>query len=146
MVKLINNTNSILDYVQECLNNLLGEYKNNKELNSSYSSFTVFESDTFNKMEEAYFHYVVPVIQKMSEIIITALNNFVKKEYNIAICVIAVFIFIVLFFYFYVYLIFIKQLEYSIKVSKNIFRIIPSNIISSNQDLENWLESINNES
>ena len=146
MVKLINNTNSILDYVQECLNNLLGEYKNNKELNSSYSSFTVFESDTFNKMEEAYFHYVVPVIQKMSEIIITALNNFVKKEYNIAICVIAVFIFIVLFFYFYVYLFFIQQLEYSIKVSKNIFRIIPSNIISSNQDLENWLESINNES
>jgi len=146
MVKLINNTNSILDYVQECLNNLLGEYKNNKELNSSYSSFSVFNSDTFNKMEEAYFHYVIPVVKKMDKVIITALNNFVKKEYNIAIFIITVFIFMVLIFFFYIYLFFIKELEYSIKVSKNIFRIIPSNIISANQDLENWLESINNES
>ena len=146
MVKLINNTNSFLDYVKECINNLLGEHQNNLLQNPSYSSFDLFASDTYRKMEEGFFNYIVPVVKKMNNIIIDALNNFVKNEYNIAISVISVFLVVIVAFFFFVIMVFIKKLEYSIKISKNIFRITPSIIISSNQDLENWLESINNES
>ena len=146
MVKLINNTNSLLDYIKEKENNLLGEYINNIKLDSSFSSFHVFSSETFRKMEEALYNYVIPVIKKFDGVIIDAFNSFIRNEYNIAIIVISIFLFLVVLFFFYFILFFIKNLEYSIKVSKNIFRITPSIIISSTQDLENWLERINNES
>ena len=145
MVKLINNTNSFLDYIKECKNNLLGEYENNLLQKPNHSSFALFASDTYRKMEEGYFNYVVPVVKKMNTIMIDAFNTFVKNEYNIAVSIITVFLIIVLAFFFFVNMVFIKKLDYYIKISKNIFRIIPSIIISSNQDLENLLESINNE-
>ena len=145
MIKLINNTNSLIDYVKECQNNLIGEYENKLLINSSYSSFNIFSSETFKKMEGAFYNFVIPVVKNLEQVIIKAFNDFVQNEYNIAKGVISFFLISVIIFFFYIILFFIKDLEYSIKIAKNIFRITPSNIISVNQELENWLETINNE-
>ena len=146
MIKLINNTYFLIDYVNESQNNLIGEYENKLLIDSSYSSLNIFSSDTFKKMENAFYSFVIPVVKILDEVIIKAFNKFVQNEYNIAKGIISIFLVLVFIFFFYVILFFIKDLEYSIKIAKNIFRITPSNIISLNQDLENWLETINNKS
>ena len=97
-------------------------------------------------MENAFYSFVIPVVKILDDVIIKAFNKFVQNEYNIAKGIISIFLVLVFIFFFYVILFFIKDLEYSIKIAKNIFRITPSNIISLHQDLENWLETINNES
>ena len=96
-------------------------------------------------MEGAFYNFVIPVVKNLDQVIIKAFNDFVQNEYNIAKGVISFFLISVIIFFFYIILFFIKDLEYSIKIAKNIFRITPSNIIAVNQELENWLETINNE-
>jgi hypothetical protein len=44
----------------------------------------------------------------------------------------------------YVVFIFLRKLVYFLNISKCVVKIIPCNIISTNPDLENWLEKINN--
>ena len=38
-----------------------------------------------------------------------------------------------------------RTFEYLLSISKCVVKIIPSSMISSNQDLENWLEKLNND-
>jgi hypothetical protein len=47
-------------------------------------------------------------------------------------------------FFIYVKFRFLKNLDYFLQISKCIVKIIPSSMISTNQDLENWLEKMNN--
>ena len=47
-------------------------------------------------------------------------------------------------FIIYVKFFFLKKLDYFLNISKCIVKIIPSTMISTNPDLENWLERMNN--
>jgi hypothetical protein len=48
-------------------------------------------------------------------------------------------------FIIYVKFSFLKKLDYFLNISKCVVKIIPSNMISMNQDLESWLEKMNNQ-
>jgi hypothetical protein len=43
----------------------------------------------------------------------------------------------------YIQFIFVKKIDFLISVSNYVIKIIPVFLISTNQDLENWLDSLN---
>ena len=80
----------------------------------------------------------------MNKAILKSMHSMVKSEKNKIIIIIIIFNIGVLIFILYVKYGFRRTFEYLLSISKCIIKIIPSSMISSNQDLENWLEKLNN--
>ena len=146
IVELINNTDAFIDLIDEKVANLLYEYESNLDTNSnsSFSSFYLFSSNTFSVLENIYYTYVIPVIDRLDDVILKDVNKELSKNKNTAIIVIMFLMFAMIIFIIYVKFRFLKKLDYFLKISKCIVKIIPSTMISTNQDLENWLEKMNN--
>ena len=144
LVELINNTDAFIDLIDEKVANLLYEYESNLEINPDYSSFQLFSSNTFASLENIYYTYVIPVIDRLDDIILKDVNKELSKKKKTAIIVIILLMFSMVIFFIYVKFRFLKNLDYFLQISKCIVKIIPSSMISTNQDLENWLEKMNN--
>ena len=144
IVELINNTDAFIDFIDEKVANLLYEYESNSMINPNYSSFDLFSSMTFAVLENIYYTYVIPVIDRLDEVILDDVNKELSKNKNTAIIVILLLMFSMIIFIIYVKFRFLKKIDYFLQISKCIVKIIPSSMISTNQDLENWLEKMNN--
>ena len=144
IVELINNTDAFIDFIDEKVANLLYEYESNSIINPNYSSYDLFSSMTFAVLENIYYTYVIPVIDRLDEVILDDVNKELSKNKNTAIIVILLLMFSMIIFIIYVKFRFLKKIDYFLQISKCIVKIIPSTMISTNQDLENWLEKMNN--
>ena len=145
LVNLINNTDTFIDMLKEKIENLLYEYESNIKINKNYNPFTLVSSNDYSMMEKIYYVFIIPVIDRLDDIILKSVNDELRKDKRLAIFVIIFLCSSMGIFIIYVKFSFLKKLDYFLNISKCVVKIIPSNMISMNQDLENWLEKMNNQ-
>ena len=140
----LNNTSDLLDYILNKVIDLVSEAGYNLNNNNSYNIKNTFGSSTFTTLEESFYSYLIPVTDRMDKAILKSMHTMIKSEKNKIIIIIIFFNIGVLIFILYVKYGFMRTFEYLLSISKCVIKIIPSSMISSNQDLENWLEKLNN--
>ena len=94
-------------------------------------------------METILYYYIEPAINNIDDVMKVSFLNMLKKKKEETTIVFVIFIIALFIFFVYVYFIFIPKFEYLLDVSNSILKIIPTNIISSSQDMENWLDQLN---
>ena len=143
LVKSINNTEGFLNFLSEIVNNLKFEYYQNILIHTEFSSDFLTQSENYNLMETILYYYIEPSIDNIDKAIEMSFLNMLKKKKKETTIVFIIFIIALFIFFVYVYFIFIPKFEYLLDVSNSILKIIPTNIISSSQDMENWLDQLN---
>ena len=109
-----------------------------------FKSFSLFSSPFFSLVENIHYDFVIPVIERLDKVILQSVNEELRNNKNIALYIISLLIIAMVIFIIYVKFFFLKKLDYFLNISKCIVKIIPSTMISTNPDLENWLERMNN--
>ena len=143
--KSLNNTSDLLDFVLNKVTELVSEATFSLNNNDSYYIKDTFGSTTFSKMEDSFYNYLMPVTNRINNAIYESMKNLLKYKLFIIISIIVLFNIGVLIFIVYVKYGFMRTFEYLLSISKCIVKIIPASMISTNQDLENWLERLNND-
>ena len=148
LVKSANNTDSLLKLVEETVDDLIKDINLYSELNYilingekvEFKYYYLYESTSFNNLETIYYNYVAPVSDNFAKICSLSLLHFLKNKRNSVVFLAIIFFIMVLFQCTYIAFCFIKKLIYLLGVSRCIVKIIPSNVINSTQELENWIE------
>ena len=141
----LNNTSDLLDFVLNKVTELVAEATFSLNNNESYYIKDTFGSTTFSKMEDSFYTYLMPVVRRIDKAIYDSMKTLLKEKFFIIFIIIFIFNIGVLIFIIYVKYGFMRTFEYLLSISKCVVKIIPSSMISSNQDLENWLEKLNND-
>ena len=139
----INNTEAFLDYGNKLVDNLYYEFRE-KNSTEEYYGFTLLNSVNYYNLEITFENYTIHVIDRIIEY---ARNSYDDKASDIFTLVIELNVILnVLLFLFFVYIwcIFLNTLERNLYTSRSFILIIPSIYISNTQDLEAWLEKIDN--
>jgi hypothetical protein len=144
LVKRINNTDAFLDLILEEVNNLVFEMDNNLE-NYNNNTLGLFSSNNFEQLEEAFYFYIVPSLDIVDNKIREGFQDLFDNYQSYIVIISIIFLISLIIFIIYIKVIFIPMIKYMLNISKCIIRIIPTSIISENQDLENWLEKMNNQ-
>ena len=145
MVKSVNNTEGFLSLLIETVENIEFEYNQNIKKNENYNPFYLYESFNFFLMELILYNYIDPIINQIDDVIGVSFHNMITKQKKILNYIIIIFVLIIVIFLFYIFYFFIPNLENLLDISNSILKIIPTNIISSSQEMENWLEQLNND-
>ena len=133
-----------MDLVLEEVNNLMFELANNLEFYHN-DSLGLFTSDNYEQLEEAYYLYIVPSLDIVDNNIREGFNDLFDKYQKYILIISAIFLICLVVFIIYIKIFFIPSIKHMLNITKCIIRIIPTSIIYENQDLENWLEKMNNE-
>ena len=141
----LNNTSDLLDFVLNKVTELVAEATFSLNNNESYYIKDTFGSSTFSKMEDCFYNYLMPVVRRIDKAIYDSMKSLLKEKFSIILIIISTFNIGVLIFIIYVKYGFMRTFEYLLSISKCVVKIIPSSMISSNQDLDNWLEKLNND-
>ena len=96
-------------------------------------------------MEIILYNYIDPIIVKIDDVIGLSFHNMISKQKKKLNSIIILFVFIIVIFIVYIFYFFIPKLENLLDISNSILKIIPTNIISSSQDMENWFEQLNSD-
>ena len=138
LIKALNNTNNFINFIFESVNNLKFEIQSGK------SPDNLVNSNVFNNLEEALYLRVIPTIMVFINTIEKAVESLFNKKMIIIISILVCYAIILILFIEYIRDIFIPKIKYLLSVTKCLIRIIPTSIISTNKDLENWLDKLNN--
>ena len=141
----LNNTSDLLDFVLNKVTELVSEATFSLNNNASYYIKDTFGSTTFSKMEDSFYNYLMPVTNRIDNAIYESMKSLLKEKLFVIGIIIVIFNFGIFIFIIYVKYGFMRTFEYLLSISKCVVKIIPSSMISSNQDLENWLEKLNND-
>jgi PAS domain S-box-containing protein len=149
LVQSANNTDSLLRLIDETIENIYKEeamQRNESVVLSNgttipFNPLVLFNSGSFSEMESVFYKYVAPTTVRLSEVFQSSLKDFLKKKRIIVVILISLFGIIIFAICFFIVFIFIKKLVHLLSVSRCIFRIIPTTVISSTQDLVNWIET-----
>ena len=138
LIKALNNTNNFINFIFESVNNLKFEIQSGK------SPDNLVNSNVFNNLEEALYLRVIPTIMVFINTIEKAVESLFNKKMIIIISILVCYAIILILFIEYIRDIFIPKIKYLLSVTKCLIRIIPTSIISTNKDLEIWLDKLNN--
>ena len=114
------------------------------EIQSGKSPDNLVNSYIFNNLEEALYLRVIPTIMNFIKTIEKAVETVFDKNLIKIITILVCYAIVLILFIEYIKDIFIPKIKYSLSVTKCLIRIIPTSIISTNKDLEIWLDKINN--
>ena len=138
LIKSFNNTNNFINFIFESVNNFVFEIQSGKSPDNLVNSYI------FNNLEEALYLRVIPTIMNFIKTIEKAVETVFNKNLIKIITILVCYAIVLILFIEYIKDIFIPKIKYSLSVTKCLIRIIPTSIISTNKDLEIWLDKINN--
>ena len=138
LIKSFNNTNNFINFIFESVNNFVFEIQSGKSPDNLVNSYI------FNNLEEALYLRVIPSIMNFIKTIEKAVETVFNKNLIKIITILVCYAIVLILFIEYIKDIFIPKIKYSLSVTKCLIRIIPTSIISTNKDLEIWLDKINN--
>ena len=142
-VKIINNTISFFGLVDRQIENLEFELKTNLKNNPNYDYSDLFNKESFQLVEKSFYQFIMPTIKNIIRVIQESIDLIMNEKKNIIIFLISIFTLLLFLFMIYIQFIFVKKIDFLISVSNYVIKIIPVFLISTNQDLENWLDSLN---
>ena len=138
LTKALNNTNNFINFIFESVNNLKFEIYSGKKPDNLVNSYI------FKNLEGALYLRVIPTIMVFIKTIEVAVESLFNKNMIIIISILVCYAIILILFIEYIKDIFIPKIKYLLSVTKCLIRIIPTSIISTNKDLEIWLDKLNN--
>ena len=139
----LNNTDAFLDFVLEKVSNLGNMIMNN--VNGALTApFLLCQTTDFNEMEKAYYLYITPTIPRFRNIIYTSFFDIFNKCWDNILILIFNNGILILLVIFYIKFIFLSNIKEYLSVSKSIVKIIPTNVIINNGDIESFIENIQN--
>ena len=142
-VKIINNTISFFGLVDRQIENLEFELKTNLKNNPNYDYNELFSKESFQLVEKSFYQFIMPTIKNIIRVIQESIDLIMKEKTNYVNYLMLGFAFVLILFILYIQFIFVKKIDFLISVSNYVIKIIPVFLISTNQDLENWLDSLN---
>ena len=135
-----NNTDNLIKLVGSIVDNI---YKENNILNGTegYTTFQLFNTTYFNQMEEIFYKYIIPVGDYFAALVREDLDNYLTERKILVLILVCVLGAIMIIYSLIIGIIFINQLIHYLSVSRCIMKIIPTSVIISTQELENWIEN-----
>ena len=137
-----NNTDNLIKLVDSIVDNI---YKEDSMLIGSetvgYHRFQLFNTSYFNQMEEIFYKYIIPVGDNFASLVRDDLDNYLTERKVLVLILVCVLGAIMIIYSLIFGIIFINQLIHYLSVSRCIMKIIPTSVIISTQDLENWIEN-----
>jgi hypothetical protein len=110
IIILINNTDAFIDMLTEKIDNLINEYESNSNFNDNYPAYEIFSFNNYLIMEKIYYEFIIPVIERLDNVVLKSVNDELKK--NLVIIVIFLLICSMIIFINHVVLIFLRKLVY----------------------------------
>jgi hypothetical protein len=135
-----NNTDNLIKLIEDIVDNIYKDFRmNSKE--QGYTKYDLFNTSYFNQMEEIFYKYIIPVGDNFAKLVNEDLENYLSEK-NIMVLILVCVLGIIVIVYCLIFgIIFINQLIHYLSVSRCVMKIIPTSVIISTQDLENWIEN-----
>ena len=135
-----NNTDNLIKLVDSIVDNI---NKENDILNGTkgYTTYQLFNTSYFNQMEEIFYKYIIPVGDNFAALVKEDLDNYLTERKILVLILVCVLGAVMIIYSLIFGIIFINQLIHYLSVSRCIMKIIPTSVIISTQELENWIEN-----
>ena len=137
-----NNTDNLIKLVSSIVDNIYTEHEMNlQSLESDNNTLLLFNTSYFNQMEEIFYKYIIPVGDNFAKLVNEDLDHYLTER-KILVLILVCVLGTIMVIYSLIYLvIFINQLVHYLSVSRCVMKIIPTSVIISTPDLENWIEN-----
>ena len=139
-IKTANNTENLLKLMDDLIYNIKNEFEINCN-NDSFCRKNLFSDINYKQIEKIFFEYIMPVEGNFVNYILDDLNLFLFYSQIYVIIILCVFTVIEIIICILSRIILIKKLVHNLSVSRCIIKIIPTSIIISTPELENWIEN-----
>ena len=137
-----NNTDNLIKLVDSIVDNIYKEDKMNIENKTEgYTKYQLFGKSYFNQMELIFYKYIIPVGDNFARLVNEDLDHYLTERKILVLILVCVLGAIMIVYSLIFGIIFINQLIHYLSVSRCIMKIIPTSVIISTQDLENWIEN-----
>ena len=136
-----NNTDNLIKLIEDIVDNIYKEYNMSIRNDTSYSKYNLFNSNYFNQMEEIFYKYIIPVGDNFAKLVNDDLDNYLTERKILVLILVCVLGAIMIVYSLIYGIILINQLIHYLSVSRCVMKIIPTSVIISTQDLENWIEN-----
>ena len=150
IIKSANNTDSLLKIIDVLVDDLSKEKEsninnNNYILNNGkivpFKSIYLFGDEKFKNLENIFYKFITPVSDNLANNCGMSLYNYLKTKKRKLFILLFIFYCMIFLFCLYVALFFIDKLIRLFTISRCIFKIIPTNVISNTEELESWIEN-----
>ena len=139
----LNNTDAFLDFILEKVTNIGNMIMNNVS-GALTAPYILCKSTDYMEMEKAYYLYITPTIPRFRNVIYISFCDIFNKCWDNILLLIFANEFLILLVIFYIRFIFLSNIKEYLSVSKSIVKIIPTNVIINNGDIEAFIENIQN--
>ena len=141
MIKTTNNTENLMNLMNELIFTLKKKYEINSYKNNSYYKRNLFSERYYLQIEKIFFKYFIPVSGNFADYVEKDLKLYLLNNRIIIIIVIFSFIIITIIYCLMARIALIKKLVHHLNVSSCIMKIIPTSVIVNTPELETWIES-----
>ena len=132
-----NNTDNLMKLIDDLVDSIVKEHKMNKD----EDKINLYNTSYFRQIEYVFFNYISNVDNNFAEIIKIGLNSYLFKK-KIYVITFACVMGIAIIFYCLLFgVIMMKKLIHHLSVSRCIMKIIPTFVIISTPELEDWIEN-----
>ena len=135
-----NNTDNLIKLIEDIVDNIYKHDSMNNRV-KGYSKYDLFNTSYFNQMEEIFYKYIIPVGDNFAQLVNEDLENYLSEKKIMVLILVCILGIIVILYCLIFGIIFINQLIHYLSVSRCVMKIIPTSVIISTQDLENWIEN-----
>ena len=147
IIKNANNTENLMTIINELIHGIQKEYEmeiyvynKNNNLNL-YNRKGLFSSIYFRNMEYIFYNYIFKVGDNFEDAIYKDLRGYLKSKNLIVSLIILIIAIVTNAYCLFFGILLTKKLIHYLSISRCIMKIIPTSVIISTQELEDWIES-----
>ena len=137
-----NNTENLMKLIEDLIANLEKEYTINNNNNNSYNKLNLFSSIKYMQIEKIFFKYFIGVDENFTNCLLKDLLYFVGNNQILIIIFLFIFATLIIIYCILCRINVMKKLIQVITKATFMIKIIPTSIILTTQELENWIEMI----
>ena len=141
LVKSANNTEGLIQLVDNKVKIIRNEIEINKNTNESFHPCEMYSNNNFYVFEKVFYKYLVIISDNFSYVITQGYEEHLNKMVKRLTIIMIVFVICILIASIYIGVFYIQTLVHLLSVSRCILKIIPTAIISSTPELEMWIEA-----
>ena len=128
--------------VESIVDNIYKEDKMRTENKTEgYTKYQLFSTSYFNQMELIFYKYIIPVGDIFAKLVNEDLDHYLTERKILVLILLCALEAIMIVNSLIFGIIFINQLIHYLSASRCIMKIIPTSVIISTPDLENWIEN-----
>ena len=136
-----NNTDNLVELISIYVYNLQKEYEMEISMGYNFSKINLFNSSYFKSVESIYYRYLYSVGDNFANVVSNNLESYLKHKKIVVSIVITICGIVSIIYSFIYHILLIKKLINYLSISRCVMKIIPTSVIISTKELEDWIES-----